>query len=349
MIKHNSAKHSVKIFSRFCFGLLVFCLIIILWGAWVRISHSGDGCGVHWPDCQGQYLIHKTAPAKTWIEWTHRASTALFGLLVLLLVALAFIKFPPRHIVRKNVLYILLFTVTEALIGAGLVLFSLTGANTSFARIFVMNLHLVNSLALTACLFMCWRFSLNKVFSFSGAEGGGRNANASSFGTEGGGITVSASSLSSTDVSSPDRAYFPCFIFIFFLIAFFGSISALSSTLYPSHSLIEGFLRDFGLGSSSFEPGSVWLIRLRWLHPLLAVFLGGGFALYCHKFFKNQQGHKDKSLILFTACLGLAIVSGVLNLVLLSPVILKLSHLLIVYLLAMSFLLALEKPRFNSS
>ncbi len=291
-----------KFFSRLCFGVLLFCLCIILWGAWVRISHSGDGCGPNWPDCQGEYLIDKTAPAKTWIEWTHRASTSVFGILVILLLLSAFIKFPKKHPVRKSSLCILFFTITEALIGAILVKFHLTGNNFSPLRVLTMNLHLINSLLLTCSLFLCWRFSFNKVFSFS------------------------------------HRKYFPIFILIFFVIAFFGSISALSATLFPSHSLIEGFLRDF-------HPDSNWLIRLRWLHPVLAILLGGGFAVYCHKFFKNKKtGQKDKSLILFTACLGLALLSGILNLFLLSPVFLKLSHLLIVYGLAMSFLLALENP-----
>ena len=292
-----------KFFSRLCFGVLLFCLCIILWGAWVRISHSGDGCGPNWPDCQGEYLIDKTAPTKTWIEWTHRASTSIFGIFVILLLLSAFIKFPKKHPVRTSALCILFFTITEALIGAILVKFHFTGNNFSPTRVLAMNLHLINSLLLTSSLFLCWRFSFNKAFSFS------------------------------------HRKYFPVFILIFFVIAFFGSISALSATLFPSNSLIEGFLRDLNFNSN-------WLVRLRWLHPLLAILLGGGFAGYCHKFFKDKKtGQKDKSLILFTVCLGLALLSGILNLLLLSPVFLKLSHLLIVYLLAMSFLLSLEKPQ----
>ena len=292
-----------KSFSYFCLSLLVFCLVVILWGAWVRISHSGDGCGMNWPDCHNQYFLDKNTDKKTWTEWIHRASTALFGLMVLALNIWAFFKFPKKHILRKSSLTVLFFTITEALIGAGLVKFGLTGAHFSLARILVMSFHLINSLLLAGSLFMCWRFSLknNLQFSFS------------------------------------HRKYFLSFIFIFFIIAFFGSLSALSATLFPSDSLVDGFLKDF-------QSDSHVLVRLRWLHPVLALLLGGGFAGYCHKFFKTNKEKKDKALILFTACLGLALVSGLLNLFLLSPVFLKLSHLLIVYLLAFSFLLALEKP-----
>ena len=283
--------------SWFASFLFVFCLFIIGWGAYVRISHSGDGCGPYWPSCHGEYFIDKSATSKTWIEWTHRATSGLFGLMVLLLAVLAFWKYPHHHPMRKSTLWALFFTITEALLGAGLVLAGLTGSNSSLARALTMNGHLLNSLFLTGSLFICWRLSLGKSYRVF--------------------------------------SHFNIFFVIGFLVvAFLGSFSALSSSLFPSTSLWEGFMADFSSDSS-------YLIRLRLWHPVLAFTLGGGFLVYClnknksrkHLFWKNP---------LLMICLSLALCSGLLNLILLSPVFLKLTHLLAVYLLEISFLLSLE-------
>ena len=276
--------------------VLCFCLFIILWGAWVRISHSGDGCGQNWPDCQGWYLIEAGADQKTWTEWFHRATSGVFGVMVLLLTIFNFVTFPRSHPARKAVLWALFFTVTEALIGARLVLSGLTAGNTSLARALTMNLHLLNSLLLTASLFICWRLSLGKRFDF-----------ALLFKQKGLGI----------------------FVLGFFVLAGFGALSSLSASLFPSSSLWEGLALDFNKESH-------WLIRLRFLHPLLAILFGGGFLYYM---VKRGASSVTRMLIL---CLCLTLLSGLMNLLLLSPVILKLTHLLIVYLLAMSFILTLE-------
>ncbi len=296
-----------KFFSWFCFAVLCFCLLIILWGAWVRISHSGDGCGQSWPSCQGKYLIDSGEQEKTWIEWIHRATSGLFGIMVILLVILSFLKFPPKNPIRKTAVFILCFTISEALIGARLVLAGLTGSDTSLARALTMNIHLLNSLLLTGSLFICWRFSLGKKLSFS-------------------------------KIFNKDKKKPMIFIFIFFLIAFFGSFSSLASSLFPSHSLLEGIFLDF-------NPQSHWLIRLRLLHPLLALLFGGGLLFYYLFRFVTHPKRKsslNKSIIIF---LCLALLSGIMNLLLLSPTFLKLTHLFIVYLLAMSCILSLESSQ----
>ena len=312
-----------KFFSSFCFSILCFCLFIILWGAWVRISHSGDGFGQSWPSCDGQYLLEAGEESKTWIEWIHRATSGLFGIAVLLMMIIAFLKFSFKHPVFKSSLCVLFFTISEALIGARLVLAGLTGSNTSLARVLTMNLHLLNSLLLTGSLFICWRISLGKNYSLSHAL-----------------FYLKTKSL------------FFVSLIVFFIIAFFGSLSSLSASLLPSHSLLEGI-------SSDFNPESHWLIRLRLLHPLLALIFGGGFLLYYLSQSKKSDNREKKEINkiklfffsdkettppeIFIFCLILALLSGLMNLLLLSPVFLKLTHLLIVYLLSMSFLLTLEK------
>ena len=334
-----------KIFSFCCFFVLCFCILVILWGAWVRISHSGDGCGQSWPSCQGQYLIDSGEKQKTWIEWIHRATSGLFGIMVLTLTLWSFLKFPVRHPVCKSVLCVLLFTISEALIGARLVLAGLTGNNTSPARVLTMSVHLLNSLLLVSSLFICWRYSLGKKFSFLYQTG--LNFYISHFGDtrEKSEQTMKKSNQSGLNKDGNRRTRFSqaLFILVFLIIAFFGSVSSLSSSLFPSHSLWEGWALDF-------NPESPWLIRLRLLHPLLALLFGGGFLYYY--FFRNKRGRDDNRPVrfqkIFIFCLCLALLSGLMNLLLLSPVFLKLAHLFIVYLLVVSFILTLEHSQEES-
>ena len=260
----------------------------------MRLSHSGEGCGPHWPSCHGGYLIDKNAESKTWIEWIHRATSGFFGLLVLLINIVTFIKVTPRHPLRKGVLLTLFLTVTEALIGARLVLAGLTTDNSSFMRAWTMNLHLLNSLLLMGSLFVCWRMALGKKYHW---------------------LVIKKKPVIIG-------------ILLFFIIAFFGSFSALSSSLFPSSSLWGGFLDDF-------NPRSHFLIRLRIWHPILALLGGLGlfYWFWQGSFWKNK---KTKKILILS--LSLALLSGLLNLILLSPVFLKLTHLVAVYLLEISFL-----------
>ena len=70
-----------KNISNLLFAFWLYTIIVILWGAWVRISHSGNGCGDHWPLCGGEF-IPTEATAKTWIEYSHRMMSGLYGLIV---------------------------------------------------------------------------------------------------------------------------------------------------------------------------------------------------------------------------------------------------------------------------
>ena len=37
-------------------GVLLYNILVILWGAVVRATGSGAGCGSHWPLCNGEVL-----------------------------------------------------------------------------------------------------------------------------------------------------------------------------------------------------------------------------------------------------------------------------------------------------
>lgn len=107
------SKISIYRFRQLCLFTLSFALFVILWGAWVRFSHSGDGCGDHWPLCNNQF-IPNSSESKTWIEWLHRATSSLFGLFVLILVYYSFKCFEKNHKVRFWSILTLLFTISEA-------------------------------------------------------------------------------------------------------------------------------------------------------------------------------------------------------------------------------------------
>lgn len=286
-----------KHFSKFCFLTLSFALFVILWGAWVRFSHSGDGCGAQWPLCENQW-IPDTHVDKTWIEWIHRASSGVFGLLVLILTVLSFQYFPKKHKLRFCSITALGLTLTEALIGAGLVLLGLTGQNDSWTRAVVLNIHLMNSLFLTAFLVLCWRFSSN-----------------------------------TQNINFKKILYFGGF---FIIIAMAGSLSSLSNTLFPSSSLLEGWRMDWDFKNSPglvqfrfLHPlfavlgAAVYFI---WKRPVFSLFQksSSNQKPLQKPFWKN---HGPACLL----CLG--VLTGAVTLFSLSPAFMKIIHLFTAYMI----------------
>lgn len=134
-------------FARFAWVTLVYTVAVILWGAVVRASGSGDGCGAHWPKCDGE-IIPMLGDAKRAIEFSHRVSSALCGFLVLFLFVWAFRAFARKSPVRKAASISLAFTVTEALLGAWLVKRGLVAGNDSIERAIALGVHLVNTFLL---------------------------------------------------------------------------------------------------------------------------------------------------------------------------------------------------------
>lgn len=216
----------------FSWTLIVYTVVIIAWGAWVRISGSGDGCGDDWPLCKGMAIPTGEA-TKTWIEVSHRYSTMLFGFLVLGQLWIVRRLFPKGHPSRWWVVATLVFTVTEALIGRLLVVYGLVHESTSHARLFIMPLHLINtSLLLFA-----------EVMTAEGVLFGERTLRPLSPLLKKFGIAILIAAI---------------------LLLTTGAVAALGSHLFPSLSLMEGLTKDFAQGA---HPA----LRLRILHPTLAL------------------------------------------------------------------------------
>src|SRR5689334_11804386 len=108
-------------YSKFAWLVLAYNIPVILWGAYVRASFSGDGCGAHWPFCNGSVIPqHMGVPMA--IEFTHRAMTSVDTIMTIGLCVWAFLVFPRKHAVRLYAVFSLVFLFVEALLGAGLVL-----------------------------------------------------------------------------------------------------------------------------------------------------------------------------------------------------------------------------------
>ncbi len=286
--------------NRYLLFLIFYTLLVILWGAWVRISGSGDGCGDHWPLCQGEILPSQPS-ISTLIEKGHRLSTALYGLLILALIYFSHQLFPKGHRVRKYSWFVLLFTILEALIGAKIVLFGLVTTDASTLRAVVMSIHLVNTFLLTGSLSLAWLSTRNEEdYNF--------------------------------------KELFSSSLFIWgslglFLVGGFGAVASLSTTLFPSESLFEGLAKDL---SSDSNP----ILRLRILHPIMAsLFSGLLFTLFSLKLSTLPKARK-KPIMGFLILIGLGFVLGFLTLLTLSPLALKLIHLTMAHLIWMSFIWA---------
>jgi heme A synthase len=158
---HRSAhnhKRAMKLnrYAAFAWGTLAFVLLVVVWGAYVRATGSGAGCGSHWPLCNGT-VIPRAPRVATLIEFTHRLTSGLSLLLVVGMVVGARRAYPRGHLVRRGASASLALMVVEALLGAGLVLFGLVAEDDSVARAVSMALHLVNTFLLIGAITLtCW-------------------------------------------------------------------------------------------------------------------------------------------------------------------------------------------------
>ena len=290
----------MKKFSPYAWTVLGFNLLVIAWGALVRASGSGEGCGDHWPLCNGTVVPH-AAQIATLIEFTHRATTGLALISVVAMVIWAFRAFDPGP-VRKAAAASLILILTEALLGAGLVLFRYTGNNLSIGRAVYLSAHLINTmLMLGAMALAAW-------------WGAGRRP---------------------IRLDGPNAKMIAGALAAALAIGVTGAITALSDTLFPATSLQAGFAADF----SSAAP---WIVRLRIWHPIIAVLASAYIAIVALTIRRRPWG----TLVALLVALQLA--AGVVNLELLAPVWMQLTHLMLADLLWIALVIysaaALEQP-----
>jgi len=260
--------------------MLGWNVLVVLWGAYVRASGSGAGCGSHWPLCNGEVL--PVAPRiETIIEFTHRvmSGVALVGVVALWLWSRA--AFEPGHRARKLALASFVFLITEALLGAGLVLFNYVDKDQSVGRAFYLSLHLVNTLLLLGALVLTAWFSR------------GRERHSS--------LVVAAA------------------LPIAILVSVAGAIAALGDTLFPATSLQQGFHQDFSAAAN-------FLLRLRILHPALAILAACYFVAVSVIVLRSKPSKLAIGVLILTLA---QLAAGGINLLLLAPVWMQITHLLL--------------------
>jgi heme A synthase len=282
---------TVARYARFAWAVLGYNLLVVLWGAYVRASGSGAGCGSHWPLCNG-VVVPRPEEVATLIEFTHRVTSGLALVAVAAMLLLAFRLYPKGHRVRKGAATTMAFMLLEALLGAGLVLFELVADNASMVRAFSMIAHLVNTFLLIGSMTItAWWAS------------GGR-----SFSLAGGGATAALLVLG---------------LLGFLLVGATGAIAALGDTLFPATSLAEGFRADL-------DPTAHFLLRLRVLHPLFAILVGGAWLVLSRVAVRHDP---SAATARFGGLLALMVfvqlIVGGANLALLAPVWIQLIHLLL--------------------
>jgi heme a synthase len=226
---------------RFAWAVVVYNVLVIVWGAVVRATGSGAGCGDHWPLCNGQVLPLNPRVA-TVIEFTHRMMSGATLVLIVVLAIWVFRGTAQKHLARSFAIAGLLLTLNEALLGALLVKLGLTATSTSPLRPPMLALHLSNTLLLLGALALTAHFLGRRSAIVRGA------------------------------VRFEHRLPAIVGLLAAMSIGVTGSLAALGDTLFPSTSLRSALAADF---SSSAE----WLVRLRILHPASAI-VAGAFILW---------------------------------------------------------------------
>jgi heme A synthase len=278
-------------FAAYAWLVLGYNLLVILWGAVVRATGSGAGCGEHWPFCQGRVFPHAQQIA-TLIEFAHRATSGIDVLLVVGLLVLAFRRYARGHAVRRYAAATGFFTLTEGLVGAALVLYGAVGTNVSAGRVAILSVHLINTFLLIASLTLTAWAADRRVSPVAPPAPGARSY-----------LIYGAALLGLV------------------VIGITGTIAALADVLFPARSLAEALRWDF---SGTAAP----ILHLRIVHPMMAV-VAGGYLLAVAGLARHVAGPAVRKLagwliglVIFQFCLG------AVNMLLLAPVPLQVLHLL---------------------
>ena len=120
---------SNTIFSKTVLFGLALTFIVVVVGAFVRLTDAGLGCP-DWPLCYGQ-LVPPLDDYKAWLEWVHRTIAAMIGLIALALVAAAFRSLSGRRSLQGASVALLALVIFQAWLGRQTVLESNSGVSVT--------------------------------------------------------------------------------------------------------------------------------------------------------------------------------------------------------------------------
>jgi cytochrome c oxidase assembly protein subunit 15 len=241
-------------------------ILVILWGAVVRATGSGAGCGDNWPLCNGDFFPHHPRLA-TVIEFAHRSMTGVATALVVGLVVWTFYATRRGDRARRAAIASIVFLITEALLGAVLVLGGYVQNNISTARVVMQSVHFTNTMLLLASL------ALTAWWLGDGLRRG--------------------------SLRSERQLVAPAWMAVVTTIVMgaTGALAALADTLFPSPSLRAALTSDFAAGSPL-------LIRMRWMHPAAAL-VGTCCVLWLVVRMRSRLGRLVAGLLALQFILGI--------------------------------------------
>ena len=296
--KAVSTPHGAEALRRFAWGVLAYNLAVILWGAYVRATGSGAGCGSHWPLCNGT-IVQPSPTTATLIEYSHRLTSGVALILVAALAGWTFRATGKGHPARLGAAAAVFFMLTEAALGAGLVLFRLVADNATMARALFVAAHLANTFILLKALTLtAWWL-----------DGGPRT-------------TLSRRPMVAAVLIALGLGVL--------LTGASGAVAALGDTLYPSGSFAEGLRADLSATSHA-------LIRLRVWHPAIAVTVGALLLLVTPRLVQTPDAPGQRLARLLIVAVGAQLVAGLVNVALAAPIWMQMVHLLVADLVWVTF------------
>jgi len=272
---------------------LLYLYLVIAFGAFVRATGSGAGCGNHWPLCNGRIIQHQIQYT-TAIEYTHRITSGILLLVAMLLwvVSKRNIRIPNK--LKKYFIIYVFFLIIEALLGAMLVRFEHVAHNTSIFRGISVSFHYINTVFLSLSATLCvlsTRYPSNTSISFCKAS----------------------------------RNRFIWAFAIMIVVGISGSLTALGDTLFPTTHSSEALLRAFSSTEHLF-------VKIRIYHPLLAIMSSLYFIYFC-LWLNHKKKHNPLLRTLILSVLSLQIIVGFLNIHFFTPIHLQIIHIVLAQIL----------------
>ncbi len=220
--------------QRFAWGVVGYNILVIVWGALVRATGSGAGCGNHWPLCNGQ-VIPLSPTTHTIIEFTHRQMTTGSVFLVIGLLVWTLRTMVKGQVARAMAIASTILLFNEAILGALLVKLGYVTDNRSVGRVILLSVHLSNTLLLLGALV------LTAYFLSTGQRW--------------------------SDLRTKYLGWSIAGLVATLVVGVSGSLAALGDTLFPADTLRAAMVQDFATTSPL-------LLRLRSVHPISAVLAG---------------------------------------------------------------------------
>jgi cytochrome c oxidase assembly protein subunit 15 len=274
----------------FAWFVVCYNIAVILWGAYVRATGSGAGCGSHWPLCNGE-IVPTSGKLQTLIEFTHRVTSGLSIVLVFVLLVWCWRRTRKGDWPRRLAVSAAVLLLNEALLGAMLVVLDHVGFDRSAGRAVFLCLHFANTLLLVAALALTarWLARSHGRFTFAGTR--------------------------------REWLYIGFGLACVMVTGMTGTLAALGDTLFPTASLKASLEQDFASGSHL-------LLRLRLFHPATAAVALFYVWWMLRKLSKSPREFSATFSLLVTTLL-VQVALGVLNVLLLAPVWLQITHLMV--------------------